>query len=77
MASASPGLRERIRGIPSRIISPVIISGLISGTLKHQIFAVIKDDNRSASAAPATILIIFSTCLLPLLAWLCGRNQPD
>lgn len=30
-----------------------------------------------AIAAPASILIIFSTCLLSALAWLCGRNQPD
>ena len=62
-----------------RITLPVIAPGVVSGaqqaTLPRQMFTGIKENISPTIAALATILIVFSTCLLLVLEWLRGRNK--
>jgi putative spermidine/putrescine transport system permease protein len=66
-----------------RITLPVIAPGLITlfvagpnqSTLPRQMFSGIRENISPTIAALATILIVFSTCLLLALEWLRGRNK--
>lgn len=57
----------------------VVITKFLAGpgqaTLPHQMFTGIRENISPTIAALATILIVFSTCLLLTLEWLRGRNK--
>lgn len=57
------------------VVLTLFVAGPEQATLPRQMFAGIKDNISPTIAALATILIIFSTCLLLALEWLRGRNK--
>ncbi len=57
------------------VVLTLFVAGPSQATLPRQMFAGIKDNISPTIAALATILIIFSTCLLLVLEWLRGRNK--
>ncbi|WP_050468738.1 ABC transporter permease [Herbaspirillum chlorophenolicum] len=57
------------------VVLTLFVAGPNQATLPRQMFAGIKDNISPTIAALATILIIFSTCLLLALEWLRGRNK--
>ncbi|WP_034295117.1 ABC transporter permease [Herbaspirillum sp. RV1423] len=57
------------------VVLTLFVAGPNQATLPRQMFAGIKDNISPTIAALATILIIFSTCLLLVLEWLRGRNK--
>ncbi len=57
------------------VVLTLFVAGPGQATLPRQMFAGIKDNINPTIAALATILIIFSTCLLLVLEWLRGRNR--
>jgi len=56
------------------VVVTLFIAGPSQATLPRQMFAGIRENISPTIAALATILIIFSTCLLLVLEWLRGRN---
>jgi putative spermidine/putrescine transport system permease protein len=57
------------------VVLTLFVAGPNQATLPRQMFAGIKDNISPTIAALATILIIFSTCLLLALEWLRGRHK--
>jgi len=57
------------------VVLTLFVAGPNQATLPRQMFAGIKDNISPTIAALATILIIFSTCLLLVLEWLRGRSK--
>jgi len=57
------------------VVITLFLAGPTQSTLPRQMFAGIREDISPTIAALATILIVFSTCLLLVLEWLRGRNK--
>lgn len=57
------------------VVITLFIAGPGQSTLPRQMFAGIRENISPTIAALATILIVFSTCLLLVLEWLRGRNK--
>ncbi|HEY0844941.1 MAG TPA: ABC transporter permease [Noviherbaspirillum sp.] len=57
------------------VVITLFVAGPSQSTLPRQMFAGIRENISPAIAALATILIVFSTCLLLALEWLRGRNK--
>jgi putative spermidine/putrescine transport system permease protein len=57
------------------VVLTLFVAGPNQATLPRQMFAGIKDNISPTIAALATILILFSTCLLLALEWLRGRHK--
>jgi putative spermidine/putrescine transport system permease protein len=53
----------------------LFVAGPVQTTLPRQMFTGIKENISPTIAALATILIVFSTCLLLVLEWLRGRSK--
>ncbi|MGF6775032.1 ABC transporter permease [Paraburkholderia sp. GAS334] len=56
------------------VVVTLFLAGADQTTLPRQMFTGIRENISPTIAALATILIIFSTCLLLVLEWLRGRN---
>jgi putative spermidine/putrescine transport system permease protein len=57
------------------VVITLFVAGPSQSTLPRQMFSGIRENISPTIAALATILIIFSTCLLLALEWLRGRNK--
>lgn len=57
------------------VVITLFVAGPGQSTLPRQMFAGIRENITPTIAALATILIVFSTCLLLALEWLRGRNK--
>ncbi|MGV8898604.1 MAG: ABC transporter permease [Burkholderiaceae bacterium] len=57
------------------VVITLFVAGPNQTTLPRQMFTGIRENISPTIAALATILIIFSTCLLLVLEWLRGRNK--
>jgi putative spermidine/putrescine transport system permease protein len=57
------------------VVITLFVAGPNQSTLPRQMFTGIRENISPTIAALATILIIFSTCLLLVLEWLRGRNK--
>jgi putative spermidine/putrescine transport system permease protein len=57
------------------VVVTLFVAGPSQTTLPRQMFTGIRENISPTIAALATILIIFSTCLLLVLEWLRGRNK--
>lgn len=57
------------------VVVTLFVAGPSQSTLPRQMFTGIRENISPTIAALATILIIFSTCLLLVLEWLRGRNK--
>ncbi len=57
------------------VVVTLFVAGPGQTTLPRQMFTGIRENISPTIAALATILIIFSTCLLLVLEWLRGRNK--
>lgn len=57
------------------VVITLFLAGPGQATLPRQMFTGIRENISPTIAALATILIIFSTCLLLALEWLRGRNK--
>ena len=57
------------------VVITLFVAGASQSTLPRQMFAGIRENITPTIAALATILIVFSTCLLLVLEWLRGRNK--
>ena len=57
------------------VVITLFVAGPGQSTLPRQMFSGIRENISPTIAALATILIIFSTCLLLALEWLRGRNK--
>ncbi|MFZ6862034.1 ABC transporter permease [Undibacterium sp. Ji67W] len=57
------------------VVITLFVAGPNQTTLPRQMFTGIRENISPTIAALATILILFSTCLLLALEWLRGRNQ--
>lgn len=57
------------------VVITLFVAGPRQTTLPRQMFTGIKENISPTIAALATILIVFSTCLLLVLEWLRGRNK--
>jgi len=57
------------------VVITLFVAGPQQATLPRQMFTGIKENISPTIAALATILIVFSTCLLLVLEWLRGRNK--
>ncbi|MFC3107721.1 ABC transporter permease [Undibacterium arcticum] len=57
------------------VVITLFVAGPQQTTLPRQMFTGIKENISPTIAALATILIVFSTCLLLVLEWLRGRNK--
>ncbi|HYD61792.1 MAG TPA: ABC transporter permease [Noviherbaspirillum sp.] len=57
------------------VVITLFVAGPGQSTLPRQMFAGIRENISPTIAALATILIVFSTCLLLALEWLRGRNK--
>lgn len=57
------------------VVVTLFVAGPGQATLPRQMFTGIKENISPTIAALATILIIFSTCLLLTLEWIRGRNK--
>jgi putative spermidine/putrescine transport system permease protein len=57
------------------VVVTLFLAGAEQTTLPRQMFTGIRENISPTIAALATILIIFSTCLLLALEWLRGRNS--
>jgi putative spermidine/putrescine transport system permease protein len=57
------------------VVITLFVAGPTQSTLPRQMFSGIRENISPTIAALATILIIFSTCLLLALEWLRGRNK--
>ena len=57
------------------VVLTLFVAGPGQTTLPRQMFTGIRENISPTIAALATILIIFSTCLLLVLEWLRGRNK--
>lgn len=60
--------------LPVLAIVTLFLAGAEQTTLPRQMFTGIRENITPTIAALATILIVFSTCLLLALEWLRGRN---
>ncbi|MGN6806708.1 MAG: ABC transporter permease [Trinickia sp.] len=56
------------------VVVTLFLAGADQTTLPRQMFTGIRENITPTIAALATILIVFSTCLLLVLEWLRGRN---
>ena len=56
------------------VVVTLFLAGADQTTLPRQMFTGIRENISPTIAALATILIVFSTCLLLALEWLRGRN---
>ncbi|WP_341317192.1 ABC transporter permease [Paraburkholderia sp. IMGN_8] len=56
------------------VVVTLFLAGANQSTLPRQMFTGIRENISPTIAALATILIVFSTCLLLALEWLRGRN---
>jgi len=57
------------------VVITLFVAGPNQTTLPRQMFTGIRENISPTIAALATILIVFSTCLLLVLEWLRGRNK--
>jgi putative spermidine/putrescine transport system permease protein len=57
------------------VVITLFVAGPVQTTLPRQMFTGIKENISPTIAALATILIVFSTCLLLVLEWLRGRSK--
>lgn len=57
------------------VVITLFVAGPGQSTLPRQMFSGIRENISPTIAALATILIVFSTCLLLVLEWLRGRNK--
>ena len=57
------------------VVITLFVAGPNQSTLPRQMFSGIRENISPTIAALATILIVFSTCLLLALEWLRGRNK--
>jgi len=57
------------------VVITLFVAGPDQSTLPRQMFSGIRENISPTIAALATILIVFSTCLLLALEWLRGRNK--
>ncbi|WP_211453080.1 ABC transporter permease [Collimonas antrihumi] len=57
------------------VVVTLFVAGPGQATLPRQMFTGIKENISPTIAALATILIVFSTCLLLVLEWIRGRNK--
>ncbi|MFC5473201.1 ABC transporter permease [Paraherbaspirillum soli] len=57
------------------VVVTLFVAGPGQATLPRQMFTGIKENISPTIAALATILIVFSTCLLLALEWIRGRNK--
>jgi len=57
------------------VVITLFVAGPGQSTLPRQMFSGIRENISPTIAALATILIVFSTCLLLALEWLRGRNK--
>jgi len=57
------------------VVVTLFLAGPGQSTLPRQMFTGIRENISPTIAALATILIVFSTCLLLALEWLRGRNK--
>ncbi|WP_025916866.1 ABC transporter permease [Herminiimonas sp. CN] len=57
------------------VVVTLFLAGPSQSTLPRQMFTGIRESINPTIAALATILIVFSTCLLLVLEWLRGRNK--
>jgi putative spermidine/putrescine transport system permease protein len=57
------------------VVITLFLAGPTQATLPRQMFTGIRENISPTIAALATILIVFSTCLLLALEWLRGRNK--
>lgn len=57
------------------VVITLFLAGPTQSTLPRQMFTGIRENINPTIAALATILIVFSTCLLLVLEWLRGRNK--
>ncbi len=56
------------------VVVTLFLAGADQTTLPRQMFTGIRENISPTIAALATILVVFSTCLLLALEWLRGRN---
>jgi putative spermidine/putrescine transport system permease protein len=57
------------------VVITLFVAGPSQSTLPRQMFSGIRENISPTIAALATILIVFSTCLLLVLEWLRGRSK--